>query len=116
MSTTSAINTQKSYLASENPFANRAATSSSSSSSSSTSASSSDASAATKDMFLKLLVTQLKNQDPLNPSDGTQFVAQLAQFTELEQVISMNAELGSVKTDLESAFGVSTSSGTSSST
>jgi flagellar basal-body rod modification protein FlgD len=35
--------------------------------------------------FLKLLVTQLKHQDPLNPTDNTAFVAQLAQFSQLEQ-------------------------------
>ena|SRR5258708_186174 len=40
--------------------------------------------------FLKLLVTQIQNQDPLNPSDGTQFLAQLAQFSELEQMIGVN--------------------------
>jgi flagellar basal-body rod modification protein FlgD len=37
-----------------------------------------------KDQFLKLLVTQLQFQDPLNPQDDTQFVAQLAQFSTLE--------------------------------
>lgn len=35
--------------------------------------------------FLTLLVTQLKNQDPLNPTNNTEFVAQLAQFSQLEQ-------------------------------
>ena len=39
-----------------------------------------------KDEFLKLLVTQLQNQDPLNPQDDTQFISQLAQFSALEQI------------------------------
>src|SRR5258708_32858085 len=46
------------------------------------------------DTFLKLLVEQLKHQDPLAPQDGTQFVAQLAQFSSLDQLVSMNQELG----------------------
>jgi flagellar basal-body rod modification protein FlgD len=46
------------------------------------------------DAFLKLLVEQLKNQDPLAPQDGAQFVAQLAQFNSLEQLISINGRLG----------------------
>ena len=37
-----------------------------------------------KDEFLKLLVTQLQNQDPLNPQDDTQFISQLAQFSALD--------------------------------
>jgi flagellar basal-body rod modification protein FlgD len=44
--------------------------------------------------FLKLLVEQLKHQDPLAPQDGAQFVAQLAQFNSLEQLISINDRLG----------------------
>jgi flagellar basal-body rod modification protein FlgD len=54
--------------------------------------------AATQQMFLKLLVAQLKNQDPSQPSDGTQFVAQLAQFSELEQVIAIRQNLDTMKT------------------
>jgi flagellar basal-body rod modification protein FlgD len=42
-----------------------------------------------KELFLKLLVAQIKNQDPLNPADSMQFVSQLAQFSELEQVIAI---------------------------
>ena len=39
-----------------------------------------------KDAFLELLVTQLQNQDPLNPMDDKEFIAQLAQFSSLEQM------------------------------
>lgn len=47
-----------------------------------------------KDEFLKLLVTQLGNQDPLNPMDGQQFAAQLAQFTSVEQLMNISETLG----------------------
>jgi len=42
--------------------------------------------------FLTMLVAQLKHQDPLNPMEGTDFTAQLAQFSALEQQFAMNAE------------------------
>lgn len=47
-----------------------------------------------KDAFLKLLATQLANQDPLNPTDDTQFIAQLAQFSSLEQMSNLNKTFG----------------------
>ncbi|MBZ5596276.1 MAG: hypothetical protein LAP39_28860 [Acidobacteriia bacterium] len=50
--------------------------------------------------FLQLLVTQLKHQDPTNPVDGTQFVAQLAQFSQLEQMINANTKLQQLHVDL----------------
>lgn len=45
-----------------------------------------------EDTFLKLLVTQLENQDPLNPQDSAQFVSELASFSSLEQMTSLNTE------------------------
>jgi flagellar hook assembly protein FlgD len=51
------------------------------------------AAGADRDTFLKLLVEQLKHQDPLAPQDGAQFVAQLAQFNSLDQLISINSRL-----------------------
>ena len=43
-----------------------------------------------KTEFLQLLVTQLQNQDPLNPMDNTTFVSQMAQFSSLEQMQNLN--------------------------
>lgn len=56
-------------------------------------ASASKPNALDKEAFLKLLVAQLKNQDPLNPADSTEFVAQLAQFSSLEQLTNVNENL-----------------------
>jgi flagellar basal-body rod modification protein FlgD len=46
-----------------------------------------------RDAFLKLLTTQLQHQDPLNPADSTEFSAQLAQFSSLEQLTNVNKTL-----------------------
>ena len=46
-----------------------------------------------KNAFLTMMVAQMKNQDPLNPLDGTDFTAQLAQFSGLEQQVNMNENL-----------------------
>ena len=46
-----------------------------------------------KEEFLRLLVTQLSNQDPLNPMDGQEFAAQLAQFTSVEQLLNIQQTL-----------------------
>ncbi len=54
-----------------------------------------------KNMFLQLLVAQMRNQDPLNPSDGTQFVAQLAQFQQLENTLNMGQDVAAMRQQLE---------------
>jgi flagellar basal-body rod modification protein FlgD len=59
---------------------------------------------ADKETFLKLLVAQIKNQDPMNPSDGVQFLSQLAQFSSLEQTIRMGADLGAIRSTLETLY------------
>lgn len=63
----------------------KAATSTSSSSSTRSTGSDLDENA-----FLELLVCQLQNQDPLNPTDNSEMIAQLAQFSSLEQMTNLN--------------------------
>ena len=50
-----------------------------------------------KDDFLTLLLTQLQNQDPLNPADSTEYTAQLAQFSSLEQLSNVNTNLEDIQ-------------------
>ena len=50
------------------------------------------------DAFLKLLVIQLQNQDPTNPQSNTEFIAQLATFSSLEQLTSINKAVTSLST------------------
>jgi flagellar basal-body rod modification protein FlgD len=52
--------------------------------------------ASPKETFLKLLVTQLQHQNPLEPQDSSAFTAQLAQFTSLEQLQNMNTNLSAL--------------------
>ena len=46
-----------------------------------------------EDTFLKLLVSQIQNQDPLNPADPVQFLSQLTSYSQLEQLMQINQEL-----------------------
>lgn len=51
-----------------------------------------------QDAFMKLLLAQLKNQDPLKPMEDKEFIAQLAQFNSLNQLTEMNKTLGELMT------------------
>jgi flagellar basal-body rod modification protein FlgD len=62
---------------------------------SSNSAASLNGTAPSEETFLQLLVAQLQNQDPLNPTDSTAFVSELAQFSELEQVMAIRSDIES---------------------
>jgi flagellar basal-body rod modification protein FlgD len=85
--------------------------SSSSASGSSSAAATLGGTAPTEQMFLQLLVAQLQNQDPLNPTDSTQFVSQLAQFSELEQVMAIRTDTDTLVTDASSTTTSTTSTG-----
>jgi flagellar basal-body rod modification protein FlgD len=54
-----------------------------------------------QDAFLKLLMAQLQNQDPLQPTDGTQFVTQLATFSQVEQSVAQSTTLSNIATQLQ---------------
>ena len=60
---------------------------------SSASTSSSSSSLANESTFLQLLVAQIKNQDPTQPMDSTAFLSQLAQFSQLEQLVGIRQDI-----------------------
>ena len=55
------------------------------------------------DAFLQLLVTQMRNQDPTNPTDSAEYLSQLASFSSVEQQLQSNAKLDSLLSTM--AFG-----------
>ena len=82
-----------------------------SNSGSSTSTSAAGNTEVNKDLFLKLMVAQLRNQNPLNPVDGTNFLEQLSQISGVEQMVEMRKELQSIHQLLEASATSSTTDG-----
>jgi len=56
-----------------------------------------------KDQFMTILIAQLKNQDPLAPMDNSQFTAQMAQFSSLEQLMNMSTQLTQMNSSMGTA-------------
>lgn len=56
-----------------------------------------------KEQFLTILIAQLKNQDPLAPMDNSQFTAQMAQFSSLEQLMNMSTQLTQMNSSMGTA-------------
>jgi flagellar basal-body rod modification protein FlgD len=63
-----------------------------------------------KDAFLKLMITQLQNQDPLNPAKNEDFIAQLAQFSSVEGIQNINTSIGDLATSFKSSQALEASS------
>ena len=62
-----------------------------------------DTASATQDRFMKLLITQMKNQDPLNPLDNAQVTSQLAQLSTVTGIDKLNATMGTLKDSYQSS-------------
>ena len=56
-----------------------------------------------KEEFLQMLVTQMRYQDPMNPMEGQEFAAQLAQFSSVEQLVTANDTLAKIRELLSTA-------------
>lgn len=59
-----------------------------------------------KDQFLKILITQLQNQDPMQPMQDKEFIAQMAQFTSVEQLMNISTQLTAMNQSLGSVSGL----------
>jgi len=66
----------------------------------STAAAAASGTAMDKNAFLKLLIAQMQHQDPLNPTEGTEYVTQLAQFSLVEQSQNQSTQLSTISTQM----------------
>jgi flagellar basal-body rod modification protein FlgD len=106
----------QSLFAQENARAQAAQAASGTGSSSPSSSSSNGVSSLTSEQtFLQLLIAQIKNQDPLNPTDSIQFVGQLVQYSELEQLMGINQGVQTLAGTTTSTTPPAKTNGTSSS-
>jgi flagellar basal-body rod modification protein FlgD len=68
-----------------------------------------------RDTFLKLLITQLQNQDPLQPQENGEFLAQLAQFSSLESLQQIKDDMTALRALVETGTAATATTGTSTS-
>ncbi|GGF80290.1 hypothetical protein GCM10010912_26700 [Paenibacillus albidus] len=59
-----------------------------------------------KDQFLKILITQLQNQDPMQPMEDKEFIAQMAQFSSVEQLMNISTQLTAMNQSLGAVSGL----------
>ncbi len=71
---------------------------------------------ANKEVFLSLLVAQIKNQDPLNPTDSVQFLTQLSQFTQTEQTLGIREDLKQITAAIQQLGAAASATGAASGT
>ncbi len=96
------------------PASNTSSTTGTNNNNSSQSSSATTDPLANESTFLTLLVSQLKNQNPASPMDGTTFVTQLAQFSDLEQNLAMRQDLDSMSLKYDGSSSSTQASSTSS--
>jgi flagellar basal-body rod modification protein FlgD len=63
-----------------------------------------------KNMFLQLIVAQLRNQNPLSPTDSVQFAQQLAQFQQMEQSVNTGQDIAAIRQDMDQFLAANTGS------
>jgi flagellar basal-body rod modification protein FlgD len=89
------------------------ATTSAATSSNSSAAASASMASTDQNTFLQLLVAELENQDPTNPTDGTEFVTQLAEFQQLQTTMSMATDVSGIHTDTDQLVAIADGTGNS---